>query len=291
MSLTNPIAFRTLTEDKAKTTATVTAGSSTASVMGIVESPDTSKANIETGGNGALYFKGKKFIQGVSADEKKYLYDQLASVYNGKYAVAVASYSPTSGTYGTDLNTAKTITFTVTTKHNGKAINASSTGAKVSSIKVGSTALTETSTAGTWSGTMTAAANTTGSQSVSATVTVVFTGDYGTVTKTVTPSWGKYAPWHIVSSTAANLATAMSGDTSPYNKTSYAGTYSFKTTADTDMWICFPSKWGKPTIKSGGFYVPFDTAKQVTVGGVVYNCFRKSTTPTASTGTVTIVLS
>lgn len=291
MSLTNPIAFRTLTEDKAKTTATVPVGTGSASVMGIVELPDTSKANIQTGGDGALYFKGKKFIQGVSADEKKYLYDQLASVYNNKYAVAVASYSPASGTYGTDLNTAKTITFTVTTKHDGKAINASSVGAKVSSIKVGSTELKETSTAGTWTGTMTADANTTGLQSASATVTVVFTGDYGEVTKTTTPSWGKYAPWHIVSSTAANLVTAMSGNTSPYNKTSYAGTYSFKTTAGTDMWICFPSKWGKLTVKSGGFDVPFDAAVQKTVGGVVYNCFRKSTTPTASTGTMTIVLS
>lgn len=291
MSLTNSVAFRTLTEDKAKATATVTVGTGSASVMGIVETPDTSKENITEGGNGALYFKGKKFIQGVSEDEKNYLHDQLASVYNGKYAVAVASYSTASGTYGTDLNKAKNITFTVTTKHDGKAINASSTGAKVRSVQIGSAVLTETSTAGTWSGTMTAAADTTGSQTASATVTVIFTGDYGDVIKTTTASWSKYAPWHIVSSTEANLATAMTGDKSPYNKTYYAGTYSFKTTAGTDMWICFPSKWGKSTIKSGGFDVPFDAAKQVTVGGVVYNCFRKSTTPTASTGTMTIVLS
>ena len=291
MALKNPIAFRELTEDNAKTTKTVTAGEATAKVMGIVVSPDTSKAGISSGGDGALYYNGEKLVQGVSADEKNYLYDQLASVYNNKYAVAIDSYSPTSGTYGTDLNTAKTITFTVTTKHNGKAINASSTGAKVSSIKVGSTDLTETSTTGTWTGTMTADADTTGSQSVSATVTVTFSGKYGTVTKTVTPSWGKYAPWHIVSSTEDNLVTAMSSNTSPYNKTSYAGAYSFSTTVGTDMWICFPSKWGKPTVKSGGFDVPFDAAVQKTVGGVVYNCFRKSTTPTAATGTMSIVLS
>lgn len=289
MALTNPIAFRELSEANAKTTKTVTAGTSTAKVMGIVVSPDTSKAGIAAGGNGAIYYNGEKLVQGVSADEKKYLYDQLSSTYNNKYAVSVQSYSPTSGQYSTSL-TAQTVTFTVKTVHDGKNINKSSSGAKVTSITVGSTELTETSTAGVWTGTMSASASTNGSQTVSATVTVKFTGDYGDVTRTANASWGKYAPFYFVSSTKANLATAI-GSATANNKTSYAGTYSFKTTAGTDMWICFPSKWGKPTVKSGGFDVPFDAAMQVTVGNTVYNCFRKSTTPTAATGTMSIVLS
>lgn len=289
MSLKNPIAFRELNETNAKQQKTVTVGGTTATVMGIVVSPDTSKTGINTGGNGALYYNGKKLVQGVSADEKKYLYDQLSATYNSKYVVSVQSYTPSSGTYSTSL-TAQTVTFTVKTTHGGVNINKSSSGAKVTSIAVGSTELTETSTAGVWTGTMSAAAATNGSQSVSTTVTVKFSGDYGAVTKTVTAAWAKHAPFYFVSSTKANLATAI-GSATANNKTSYAGTYSFKTTAGTDMWICFPSKWSKPTVKSGGFDVPFDTAVQVTVGNTVYNCFRKSTTPTAATGTMSIVLS
>lgn len=289
MALTNPIAFRELNEANAKTTKTVTAGGATAKVMGIVVSPDTSKTGIAAGGNGAIYYNGEKLVQGVSADEKKYLYDQLSSTYNNKYAVSVQSYSPTSGQYSTSL-TAQTVTFTVKTTHGGTNINKTSSGAKVVSVKIGSTELTETSTAGVWTGTMSASASTNGSQSTSVTVTVNFTGDYGDITRTVNASWSKYAPFYFVSSTKANLATAI-GSATANNKTSYAGTYSFKTTAGTDMWICFPSKWGKPTVKSGGFDVPFDAAVQVTVGNTVYNCFRKSTTPTAATGTMSIVLS
>lgn len=60
MALTNPIAFRELSEANAKTTKTVTAGTSMAKVMGIVVSPDTSKTGIAAGGNGAIYYNGEK---------------------------------------------------------------------------------------------------------------------------------------------------------------------------------------------------------------------------------------
>lgn len=163
----------------------------------------------------------KKLVQGVSADEKKYLYDQLSSTYNSKYAVSVQSYSPASGQYSTSL-TAQTVTFAVKTTHGGTNINKTSSGAKVVSVKIGSTELTETSTAGVWTGTMSASASTNGSQSTSVTVTVNFTGDYGNITRTVNASWSKYAPFYFVSSTKANLATAI-GSATANNKTSYAG--------------------------------------------------------------------
>lgn len=291
MALRNPINFFKTTEADALTKKDQTVGDNIATTsVTFVEEPDNSTkdkiaANNATG-DGAIFIEGKKVIQGVSVAEKQLLYDQLAEKEFAKYSAASISVTPTSNTWGFDTSS-KDITFIFEARYNGAGTT------NVTSQTIGSTAGTAVSDkAGQYSKVITCSASDTGKQSVSATFTFTYdnTG-YGTVTKTASASWTRYAKPVIISTTKGVNPTQsdITGATTAFSS-DIKGTRTFTTTAGKDMWICTPACQSYSTIKSGGFDVPFDAAIQVTVNGINYNCRRKSDTPSASTGTMTIVI-
>ena len=291
MALNNPINFFRNTETVALTKKGQTVGNNIATTsVTFVDTPDTSTkdaiaANEATGG-GAIFIEGKKVIQGVSVPEKQYLWDQLAAKELAKYSAASISVSPNSGTWGFDTSS-KDITFVFEARYNGASTN------KVTTQTIGSSAGTAVSDkTGQYSKVITCSASNTGSQSVSATFTFTYndTG-YGTVTKSASATRTRYAKPVIISTTKGVNPTQsdITGATTAFSS-DIKGTRTFTTTAGKDMWICTPAYQSYSTIKSGGFDVPFDAAIQVTVNGINYNCRRKTDTPSASTGTMTIVI-
>lgn len=291
MALRNPINFFKTTEADALTKKDQTVGDNIATTsVTFVEEPDNSTkdkiaANDATG-DGAIFIEGKKVIQGVSVAEKQLLYDQLAEKEFAKYSAASISVTPASNTWGFDTSS-KDITFIFEARYNGAGTT------NVTSQTIGSTAGTAVSDkAGQYSKAITCSASDTGKQSVSATFTFTYdnTG-YGTVTKTASASWTRYAK-PVIISTAKGVNPTQSditGATTAFSS-DIKGTRTFTTTAGKDMWICAPACQSYSTIKSGGFDVPFDEAIQVVVNGINYNCRRKSDTPSALTGTMTIVI-
>lgn len=291
MALINPINFFKTTETVALTKKGQTVGENiaTTSVTFVEEPNNSTKDNIAANGatgDGAIFIEGKKVIQGVSVAEKQLLYDQLAEKEFAKYSAASISISPDSGTWGFDTSS-KDITFIFEARYNGVGT------ANVTSQTIGSTAGTAVSgKTGQYSKVITCSASDTGKQSVIATFTFTYdnTG-YGTVTKSVSASWTRYAK-PVIISTAKGVNPTQSditGATTAFSS-DIKGTRTFTTTAGMDMWICTPACQSYSTIKSGGFDVPFDAAIQVVVNGINYNCRRKSDTPTDKTGTMTIVI-
>lgn len=291
MALNNPINFFRKDEQNALLTKDKTVGANikTTSVT-FVDTPDTSSkdaiaANDATGG-GAIFIEGKKVIQGVSVPEKQYLWDQLASKELAKYSAASISVTPNSNSWGFDTSSTD-ITFVFEARYNGVGI------ANVTSQTINSTAGTAVSDkTGQYSKVITCSASDTGKQSVSATFTFTYNNTgYGTVTKSASASWTRYAKPVIISTTKGVNPTQsdITGATTAFSS-DIKGTRTFTTTAGKDMWICTPAYQSYSTIKSGGFDVPFDAPIQVVVNGINYNCRRKTDTPSASTGTMTIVI-
>lgn len=292
MALINPINFFRTTETDAltKKEQTVNKNIVTTSVT-FVDAPNNSTkdsiaANGATG-DGAIFIEGKKVIQGVSVAEKQLLYDQLAEKEFAKYSAASISVSPPSGTWGFDTSS-KEITFVFEAQYNRAGTN------KVTSQTIDSTAGTAVSDkTGQYSKVITCPASNKGNQYVSATFKFTDTNTgYGTVTKTVSASWTRYAKPVIISTAKGVNPTPpdIIGATTAFSS-DIKGTRTFTTTAGRDMWICTPACQSYSTIKSGGFDVPFDVvAIRVVVNGINYNCRRKSDTPTNKTGTMTIVI-
>lgn len=290
MALKNPINFFKTDEKQALSNKNKVINSITTTSVTFVDTPDTSskaaiEANSATGG-GAIFIEGKKVIQGVSVPEKQYLWDQLAEIEKAKYSAASISVSPNSGTWGFDTS-AQDITFVFEARYNGAGTN------KVTTQTIsGSAGTAVNGKTGQYSKVITCSASNTGLQSISATFTFTYndTG-YGVATKSASASWTRHAKPVIISTIKGVIPTQSDiiGATTAFSS-DIKGTRTFTTTAGKDMWICTPTCQSYSTIKSGGFDVPFDVAIQVVVNGIKYNCRRKTDTPSASTGTMTIVI-
>lgn len=287
MALKNPINFFRTTETDALKKKGITVGDTSIATTSVtfVDSPDVStldkiSANDANGG-GAIYIEGKKAIQGVSVLEKQYLWNQLATTEKAKYSAKSVTVSPSSGSYGFDTG-AIDVTFTFEADYNGTGTT------KVTSQTIGGTAGTAvTGKTGQYSKVISCPASTDGSQSVSTTFSFTYdnTG-YGSVTKTATASFARYAKSVIISTAAGTKPTQATITAATSTYTSISAMTEYKTTAGQDMWICTPNYVKYTGVTVGGFECPFDAAIQVTVNGITYNCRRKSDTPTAETGTI-----
>lgn len=290
MALNNPINFFRTDEKNALLTKEKTVGNNiTTTSVTFVDKPDISSkeaiAKNEATGGGAIFIEGKKVIQGVSVPEKQYLWDQLAEIEKAKYSAASISVSPNSGTWGFDTS-AQDITFIFESRYNDKRIVCNTHTVNGTNVDQAP------GTIGRYQTTLTCASSVTGSQSITANFKFTYTDTgYGTATKYASASWTRHAKPVIISTTKGVNPTQSDiiGATTAFSS-DIKGTRTFTTTAGKDMWICTPTCQSYSTIKSGGFDVPFDMAIQVVVNGIKYNCRRKTDTPSASTGTMTIVI-
>lgn len=287
MALNNPINFFKTDEKNALLNKNKAVNKITTTSVTFVDKPNnTTKESIaanDATGDGAIFIEGKKVIQGVSVAEKQYLWDQIAAKELARYS---ATYVSVSNDTFTDFSCPKTeLIFKFDALYDGVGTT------KVTKATVNNVTATKAPETGRYIGNVELPASTTGYQKVTATFS--FTND-NTGYKSVTCNASKtisHAAKSVIISTTKNQAPKDSDITSAAVKSEgIAGTRSFRTTANMDMWICTPSYVSYSTIKSGGFDVPFDAAIQVTVNGITYNCRRKTDTPSASTGTITMVI-
>lgn len=274
---------------------------STTSVTFVEVPNNKTKEEIEANdatGDGAIFIEGKKVIQGVNVLEKQYLWDQLAEKeYNKFDAQFVEATNSASSPVGNFECADKQITFKFKARYNKEGTTKISNTPTLI-VNKNSVRLTQDKTViGQYYATVTCPASTNGLQSISATFSFKGnTGSYGLTTKSASGSWSHTTKSVIVNTTGGLPPTAEQITSAESTYDNIRTTTSYKTTAGNDMWICTPgyvnTNYTVSTPKAeGGFGIIFDAPKQVTVNGITYNCRRKQDTPSATTGTINMIIS
>ena len=111
MALSNPIRFFTSTGTH-KAEASSSMGGTETKNFEILESPSNDEKQI-AGGDGIIYFKGNKFIQGITATQAKYVNDEIdKKAWNGGQSFSISPNNVNRYTFKSANKTSETITAT-----------------------------------------------------------------------------------------------------------------------------------------------------------------------------------